>query len=287
MEIKRSRVIGVCLVAAIALSAVVEAAAQAELPELGRCVAVTGVQQGKKTVFSGGYSSPSCVKKRPAHNGKYEWEPGPGAKNKFFGVAEEPVFETVGGQEISCASAVFKGEYTGAKTEKTTVQLELCEDPAKRPCQTTPLKEGVITEGATLEGNLAFIDSTKGTVGWDLKHEGGSGALFTYYCGKLPETVQMIEGSVIGQIKHGTFGNDLNKMSKGATIAYKATKGKQLPEAFEGQASDTLTTTTTGLEMRAAEQTGLTSILETESGLGENIESEENQEPLEVKTKER
>ena len=92
---------------------------------------------------------------------------------------------------------------------------------------------------------------------------------------------------MIGQVKHGFFGNDLNKMSKSATIVYKATGGKQLPEAFEGQPNDTLTTATTGLETRPNEQTGLTSILETESGEGENIPNEENKEPLEVKTKER
>ncbi len=287
IEMKRIKIVGGCLAIAIVFSALGATVAQAELPELGRCVAVEGTQVGKKTVFSGAYASATCVRKKPMHNGKYEWEPGPGAKNKFFGVAEEPVLETVAGQEISCASAIFKGEYTGAKTEKTTVQFEFCEDAAKRPCQTTPAKEGIIVEQGSLEGGLGFIESAKGTAGWDLKHEGGSGAFLTYYCGKLPETVHTIEGSVIGQIKHGFFGNDLNKMSKSATILYKATKGKQLPEAFEGQPSDTLTTTTLGLETRSPEQTGLTSVLETESGLGENIESEENQEPLEVKTKER
>ncbi len=285
MEMKRIGAVGSCLLVVCVLGAVVASAAQAELPELGRCVAVEGVQEGKKTVYSGAYGSASCVHARPAHNGKYEWEPGPGAKSKFFGVAEEPVLETVGGEKVSCAVAVFKGEYTGPKTEKETVQFEICEDAAKRPCQTTPAKEGVITEGVALEGHLAYIDSAKKTVGWDLEHEGGSGAMFTYYCGKLPETIHTIEGSVIGQVKHGFFGNDLNKMSFKATIAYKATRGKQLPEAFEGQPSDTLTTTTVGLETRANEQTGLTSLLETDSGEGENIPNEENREPLEIRTK--
>lgn len=284
MKMKLIRVFGACLVAAVVLSAL-SAVAQAELPELGRCVAVEGVQQGKKTVYSGRYGSPNCVRPKATANGKYEWEPGPGAKNKFFGVAEEPVLETVGGQSISCASAIFKGEYTGPKTEKTTVQFEFCEDAAKRPCQTTPAKEGIIVEQGSLEGSLAFINAAKGTPGWDIKPEGGSGSFLTYYCGKLPETIHMVEGSVIGTIKRGFFGNDLNRMSKTATIAYKATKGKQLPEAFEGQANDTLTTTTTGLETRSPEQTGLTSVLETVSGLGENIESEANQEALEVKAK--
>jgi hypothetical protein len=283
MEMTRIGIVAACLVALCA-TGVSAATASAEPPELGRCVAVTGAQQGKKTVYSGGYASATCVRQKAGHNGKYEWEPGPGTKNKFFGVAEEPVLETVGREKVSCSAAVFKGEYTGPTTEKTTVQFEICEDAAKRPCQTTPAKEGVIGESATLEGDLAYVDGTKKTVGWDLKHEGG-GALFTYYCGKLPETIHSVEGSVIGIVKHGFFGNDLDKMSEKATIAYKAKLGKQLPEAFEGQPSDTLTTTTTGLETREAEQTGLTSILETDSGEGENTPNEEKKEPLEIRTK--
>jgi uncharacterized protein YcfJ len=285
MEMKPIRTVAVCLLSACALSATAVATASAELPELGRCVAVEGVAQGKKTVYSGGYSSASCVRKKPAHNGKYEWLPGPGPNNKFFGLAEEPVLETVGGQQVFCAAGLLKGEYTGAKTEKAKVSFEICEDAAKRPCQTTPAKEGVIGEGA-VEGDLAYTDSTKKTAGWDLKHEGGSGAIFTYYCGKLPETIHMVEGSVIGVVKKGFFGNDVNKMSKKATIAYKAIKGKQLPEAFEGQPNDTLVTTTLGLETRANEQTGLTTLLETVSGEGEDIPNEAIQEPLEVRTKE-
>lgn len=281
------RIAGACLLALLALAVVGAASASAELPELGRCVAVEGVQEGKKTVYSGAYGAPTCLHQKPGHNGKYEWEPGPGANNKFFGFAEEPVLETVGGQKVSCAAGLFKGEYTGPKTEKLTATFEICEDAAKRPCQTTPAKEGVITEGGTLEGDLAYIDASKTTVGWDLEHEGGSGAMLTYYCGKLPETVHTVEGSVIGQVKHGFFGNDLNHMSKKATIVYKAVKGKQLPEAFEGQPSDTLTTTTLGLETRPNEQTGLTTLLETVSGEGEDIPNEEIQEPLEIKAKER
>lgn len=280
---KRITVVGACLVAACGVGAV---SAQAELPELGRCVAVEGVQEGKKTVYSGAYGASTCVHRKPGHNGRYEWLPGPGANDKFFGFAEEPVLETVGGQKISCAAGLFKGEYTGAKTEKMTASFEICEDGAKRPCQTTPAKEGVIGEGA-LEGHLGYVDSTKKTAGWDLEHEGGSGAMLTYYCGKLPETVHTIEGSAIGVLKHGFFGNDVDKMSKKATIAFKATSGRQLPEAFEGQPNDTLTTTTLGLETRANEQTGLTTLLETVSGEGEDIPNEAIQEPLEVRTKER
>lgn len=282
---KRIRIVGACLLATFALGAVVAASASAaELPEVGRCVAVEGVQEGKKTVFSGAYSSPRCTHEKPGHNGKYEWLPGPGPHNKFFGVGEETELETVGGQRVFCSASIFKGEYTGAKTEKLKLSFEICEDSAKRPCQTTPAKEGVIIEQGTLEGNLAYINGAKKTAGWDLKPEGGSGILFTYYCGKLPETVHTVEGSVINTVKGGSFSN-LNHMSKWGAFAYKATKGKQLPEAFEGQAADTLLTNTTGLEMRSPEQTGMTTLEETIAGEGKDIEEEVNEEFVETRTK--
>jgi hypothetical protein len=266
-------------------AAAVAGVASAEPPEVGRCVEVEGVKEGKKTVYSGGYASAHCTRTKPLHNGKYEWLPGPGPKNKFFGEGEEPLFETVGAQTLYCSSMTEKGEYTGPKAMKLKLGYQLCEDGAKRPCQTTPAHAGEIEAVETLEGTLAYIDGTKKTAGWDLKPEGGSGALFTYYCGTLPESIHTVEGSVIGQAKKGFFVGDLNKMSKHGAVAYKATRGKQLPEAFEGLAADTLTTTTTGLETRSPEQTGLTTVEETVSGEGKDIEDEENQEALELRTK--
>lgn len=282
---KRIKIVGTCLIASVGLSALASATASAAPPEVGRCVPAESTQEGKKTIYHGMYASPHCTRTRPADNGKYEWLPGPGTNNKFFGEGEDPVLETVSGAKVSCGALVEKGEYTGPKTEKLTASLEICEDAAKRPCQTSAAHEGDITGLGTLEGTLAYVNSAKHRAGWDLKPEGSSKILFTYYCGKLPEVVHTVEGSVIGEIKAGFFSSDINKMSIHGAVNYKATGGKQLPEAFEGQPNDTLTTAATGLETKAAEQTGLTTPLETLSGLGESVESEANQEPLEVKTK--
>jgi hypothetical protein len=282
---KRIKIAGACLVASVGLSALASATASAEPPEVGRCVPAESTQEGKKTIYHGMYGSAHCIKARPAHNGKYEFLPGPGPNNKFFGEGEDPVLETVSGATVSCGAALEKGEYTGAKTEKLTISFEICEDAAKRPCQTSPAKAGEITGLGSLEGSLAYINAAKHHAGWDLKPEGSSKIVFTYYCGKLPEVVHTVEGSVIGEAKAGFFSGDINKMSLHGAVKYKAIKGKQLPEAFEGQPADVLTTAASGLETKAAEQTGLTMPLETVSGLGEPIESEANQEPLEIKTK--
>ncbi|HEY2251472.1 MAG TPA: hypothetical protein VGH74_10450, partial [Planctomycetaceae bacterium] len=141
----RMRIAGICLLVALSSSAAIAASASAEIPELGRCQKVTPVEEGKKKIYSGQFNGKACLKKNPRGKGHYEFLPGPGANNKFYGVAtEETEFETTGGIKISCSVAIFKGEYTGAKTLKTKISLSGCEQPVKRPCQTNPAKEGEI-----------------------------------------------------------------------------------------------------------------------------------------------
>lgn len=291
MGMRLLRVGGCALAAAVALGTLAVAGASAALPELGRCEKLTGVQEGKKLVYHGAYKNKSCTSLSHTGTGKYEWSPGPGTNNKFYGVATEPepTLETTSGAKVICGEIDFKGEYTGPKTEKSTISLSGCEttaaNGAHQVCQTDPAKEGEIEGTQTLEGELGSIQAgSKPTVGWDLKH---SGILLAYECGVAPETptLQSVEGSVIGVLSHGFAGTDINKMSLHSVIKYKAVGGLQMPEAFEGQAKDVLSTTTVAGLTKTTLQTGLTSTEETESGLGEAIENPANQEPLEVKTK--
>ena len=278
------------LTACAAVFAVGAVGASAALPELGRCLKVEAVKEGKKLVYHGAFKGATCQKADSNHRGRYEFYPGPGAKNHFYGLATEPepVFETVGGSKVSCGEVVFKGEYTGAKTEKVTIGLGGCEEGASgsaKYCQSNPAKEGEIEGLQTLEGELGTIKGgIKPVVGWALK---SSGPLFTFTCGKLPEvsSEQTIEGSIIGTLSKGFFGNDLNKMSLGATIKYVAKRGIQSPQAFEGATPDLLTTTKLVGLTQTKEQTGLDTTEETESGTGESHENPEVEEPLEVKTK--
>lgn len=279
---KHLKIAGGCLVVVFALSGTVAASASAELPELGRCLKVAPVVEGKKETYGGSYVRKNCVRVSATKTGRYEWTPGPGVNNMFSGlIVNEPTLETVGGIKLSCSSVSLKGEYTGPKTEKVTLKLQGCHDQAERACQTLPAPEGVIETTQALEGDLAFIDktATRTTVGWDLKREG---ALFTYSCGKVPEALHTVEGSVIGRLLSGAL-SDYDRMSILSTIKYTQVKGKQVPEAFEGLPKDTLTTTTTGIEKLPNEQTGLSGTDENVSGLGAPVESEANQEPLEVK----
>jgi hypothetical protein len=287
---KTMRIAGGAVVVVCALGALA-GGASAALPELGRCTEVAGVQEGKKIVHHGAYRNKNCTAASRTQTGKYEFVPGPGTNNKFYGVATEPepVLETTTGAKVSCGEMIFKGEYTGPKTEKVSVSFGGCEttaaNGAHQVCQSDPAKEGEIEGLQALEGELGIIQAgAPPSVGWDLKH---AGTLFAYECGVLPEvpSAQTVEGSVIGVLSHGFFGTDLNKMSLHSVIKYKAKVGLQLPEAFEGQAKDVLSTTTLAGTSKTTAQTGLTTTEETESGLGESHESSANQEALEVKTK--
>jgi hypothetical protein len=288
---RRIRITAGVLFGTIAVLASFAAAnASAELPELGRCVKVEGVQEGKKLVYSGAYKGKNCTHLSPTKKGKYEFLPGPGTANHFYGIGEEPEpqLQTTGGALVECSEEVVEGEYTGPKTFKAKVSFGGCETGTEtvRECQTNPAKEGQIEGTGTFEGNLGVIKGgEKPIVGWDLKREGG-GAAFVFECGIPPQTIstETIEGSVIGTLSRSFFGTDVNKMNEFATIKYKAVKGLQQPEMFEGAEKDVLTTTTlTGVTL-SKEQTGLTTTLETRSGLGQPIEDPANREPLEVKT---
>jgi len=275
----RMRLAGVLFVMALLLGAASALSASAEVPELGRCVKVEPVQEGKKMVYHGNYTGKTCVKMK-AGKGKYEFLPGPGPKNEYYGVAVEPSPElvTVSGRKIICSIIAFKGKYTGPKTETVNISLGGCED-GTRPCQSSPAKEGEIEGLSALEGELGTISqgTSKPVVGWDLKHEG---VIFTFTCGKLPEVgaLEALEGpSVIGVVSGGFFSN-LDKM-----IKYNETGGKQIPEAFEGGPKDTLLLKS--ITGNTSEQVALHGIEETTSGKGEPIEKEENQEPLEIKAK--
>ena len=104
---RRTRAIGCCAALVCALGAVVASGASAALPELGRCVKVTG---------TGAYTRENCVAVSKTHTGNYEWAPGPGASSAFTETLHGPVLETVGKRKISCTVAFLGGEFTGAKS---------------------------------------------------------------------------------------------------------------------------------------------------------------------------
>ncbi len=281
---KRIKVLAPLALVACAIAGWGAASASATLPELGRCVLTTGVVEGKHTKYSGAFSDPNCVRVNTKHAGKYEWTPGPGAKNKFvgFGLEPTPTIQTTSGEKIICSSLSFTGEYTGPKAATVKAVLFSGCEQGTLPCETVPTKEGEIeAPEATLE-----LGTVKGgahpTVGWDMKREG---IVFAFQCGKAPEVrdTRTIEGSLIGSLKPGAE-LDVNRMSKTGILLYKQKTGIQQIEAFEGGPKDVFTETIfTGLS-KTVEQAGVSTNLTIESGVNEKgVINPATQEPTEIK----
>jgi hypothetical protein len=232
----------------------------APLPSLGRCVKASPPKTGE-------WIYARCV--GYAHGkGAYNFLPGPGAQRKLTGQLGAITLETTGRAKITCASGTSSGEYTGSKTLTMTLALSGCERPSThQPCQSVGSASHQIVTGA-LEGELGFITSgAKISVGLDLEHEP---ALATFECATTAapgKELINLTGSVIGPIKK------IDSMVPGFTVTYKQAAGRQVPEAFEGGAKDTLVTSIVG---GSSEQTGLSATL-----------TITNEEALEIKAKTR
>lgn len=251
--------------------------APTNLPEFGHCVKVEARKEGKITVYSGAYGSANCVALSATHEGKYEWKPGPGAAPKFSGVSvSSTAFETVGKAKITCGAAELEGEYAGAKTASVSVKFTGCKDRRARSCQSAMFgTEGEIQSPTAAEAELGFITGgEKPVVGLDLKPKSPSTNLWTFECGKTPETDMvhgLIEGSVIATIK------GIDVASEGFTLTYKQKNGIQSPERFEGGLKDTLLFTTTQGAKKGEKS-------EEQAALGA-VATLKNQEALEIKAK--
>jgi hypothetical protein len=232
----------------LAAASVTAVNAQAALPELGRCVKVPGERLEKSLVYHGGYVDSGCVEKNEGHFGKFEWTPGAGAGKKFTGESKAVTLETTGGAKVKCLGSTSHGEYTGTKTATLGLTLTGC-TLAGESCQTSTATPGQIST-APLSAQLGFIKDTESEgqvtsiVGWDLQ---AASSVISAECGAGKQSL-VVTGSVIGTI------SGADKMLAAYTLKFAQTAGKQLPEAFEEEAKDTLSAAFGGAP---AEQTGL------------------------------
>jgi hypothetical protein len=223
--------------------------AERELPELGRCVKLEGVGQGKEKTYSGSYADPGCL--TTTKGGRYEWSTGPGASPSFTVTAGASTLETVGGAGVRCTHAVTAGQYTGAKTATATTTFTGCKLAAsKEACQSAGAASGEIVTSA-LTGSLGFItdavekEQLVVSVGLDLTH---SPSLLTAECASGSKI--SVSGSVIAPI--GT----VDKPVTTNTLSFSAVAGRQAPERFEEGAGQTLVAT---IGAGSPAQAGLTS----------------------------
>jgi len=221
---RRIKMMGLCLVAVLALAAVAVSSASAALPEYKTCVKAPKVG---KTIPTGEFSDKNCSVAAPG--GKYKLGSWSEAKKQGFkgknGVStldsyipENEATPWTGGTvvgTVSCKSGKSVGEITGPKTSTVTVEFKTCTSEGKK-CTSTGQKTGTI-KTALLSATLGYIEP--GVVGSDIEAV-SKGASASFSCEGL-EIVTV--GSVIGV----NTGN-VNKFSKEGTQTFNVNaKGGQ------------------------------------------------------------
>jgi len=225
---KRIRIVGLCLVAVFALSALVASSASAALPEYMVCVKASKV--GK--LYTGHYTDKLCSKHAtPAEEAagktnKYERAEWKKAKKfKFTGknvngtprnnIVDPFGVNMVKGEKAqvkgttTCTSEKVTGEVTGAKTEKWSTEYKGCEGLGT-PCNTAGDKSGVI-KTEELEGTLVYIKKSTNTPGLRVKGLGKEGLLAQYECANK-ELQVLVHGEIIAKPEGAT--NIANKDPK-------------------------------------------------------------------------
>jgi hypothetical protein len=230
------------------------------LPDIGRCLKVEPNAEGKKLVYHGEYTNSTCTLESESKEGKFEWTTGPGPKAKFAGASGVVKLESASKAVVTCTASTSEGEYTGPKTQKTSIVLTGCSQGPKAqsvPCQSSSAGTGEIRT-APLDGGMEFIKegeaSETPSVGVDLKPASGT-TIAAFECGGKAVTVG---GSVILPV------TALDKMTAAFKLKGFGMGGKQSPEAFEVGPKDTPTYN--------AEGAGITATF-----------TNTNEEPLEIK----
>jgi hypothetical protein len=234
---KRTRIIGLCLVAVCAMFALVASSAMAveNMPEYGKCVANS----------HGKYSGATCTKLAKAGKEKDEWEPlattVPFTSKKLKNTGNA-VLEAASGQEISCSEQSEKeGEYgPGNKVKNVIGEFSGCA-ALGASCNSNGAKAGDINT-FKLDGEPGIVEHVtkeeKNVDGNDLRGEAapnGSALLAEFDCGPAP--IKVKGGVVVRAEQKGKL--ITNKMLNKVDVEFVSEKpGKQNPEKwtpnFEG-----------------------------------------------------
>lgn len=209
---KSIRTAGLCLVAALVVSAMAAASAMAEAPEVGRCVAKAG----------GNYINNGCSKKaKKPGTGTFEWEPG-APTGTFTGKSTgAATLETKSKVKVSCAGETSTGEFTSS-TEVGNVHVTFtgCSSNGFE-CESSGAGKGVVKTN-TLAGKLVWEKKGK-SVAIDLFAQPPGTLLAQFSCGPAAAEVK---GSVLGTVA------PVNKMVTSAEQKFSAKKGVQSPKEY-------------------------------------------------------
>jgi hypothetical protein len=255
---KRIRIVGLCLAAIFALTALMATSASAETPpEVGRCLKLAG----------GKWKDGGCKTKAVPGEEKFEWYPayiggvpnteptGKAIKGKYTSVNKPETviqLESVSGSVITAKSQKATGEVTGAKTniaEKIVfggVEFKGFKCKSTNPAAT---KEGEV-KVKDLNGFMGIYkkgETTAKDKGANrfVPKEGGAGATFVEFsCSVIPVKVR---GAVLNPVT-------VNAMKLTATVKFTGAKGKQKPDRFVGGEKETLESSIEGGPFEQSDQ---------------------------------
>jgi hypothetical protein len=224
---KRIKIVGLCLTAVFAMTAVAAASASAAGPEYFTCAKVKGGKFEKgcgKEGGKGGYSR-EAVTKLPS---KFTDKNGVSVLTVFV-----PGIGIVG--DTKCEKAKSKGAILSSTTAEDTVVFEKCESSGKT-CTSDQAKEkkGDITTNPLLTTLVATSEAASG-VGVQVEAKGGGNSAEFDCEGLLIKTT----GAVTGEDK-----GNVEKASKTAENVFAVNEGGE-PTIKTGGSEDTLLTTIT------------------------------------------
>jgi hypothetical protein len=214
-------------------------------PELGRCVPAATERVGKKTVYKGSFTTPTCVKAK--RGGRYEWKSG--VQNTHFtssattGVA----LETIRGARVACTHETSTGEYRSPRTVRDVIlTFASCELVSVGGICTSPGAAAGEVVTKPLEGALGIDTLGKkpatNKIGVDLYPAGNTGPFMEFSCAS---TTVSVRGSVIVPIA-------TDKMLPALDLQAEASGGKQIQESFVGGSKDILEESVSGAPFQQA-----------------------------------
>jgi hypothetical protein len=222
---RRARLLGVCLIAAVAVGAVAAAGAWAEAPEYGRCEKAEKIS-GK---YTGKYDNSKCIpakteaekKAVEKGEGKFEWHPGV-VKAKQTSKGGKGILEEAGKYAVGCESEESAGEYSGTKDVKHLfVRFKKCEAPGL--ICTSPGHEKGELETVSLEGRVVWENEKEHKTALDLFPEGAE-KFIEFNCGGTLTVA--VRGSILVPVKADT-------MSSTVVLKYVGKKGIQKLQDYE------------------------------------------------------
>jgi hypothetical protein len=229
---RRMKIVGLCLIAVFAMSAVVSGSASAAAPEFGQCL-----KKAKKSLP--GYADSKCTKEAlELAKGSYEWIPGVKAgQNTFTTKGGAATLLTVKGETVTCTSEFSTGEYVvggNNKEEKTTVGFAGCKSNGLT-CTTEGKSPGELeTEG--LVGVVGF-EKTPGPTGRKtdlLLHPGPASAKHFFIAFKCTEALTIeVQGKGNGENEGILVPIKNDAMKSVEILKYKQTKGVQKPVKWD------------------------------------------------------